>query len=67
MDLRHAASGVVGRTGAVLHRLLGQAGVQVHHFSWKTKRDTTLVYSFDIALWKSARFEIHKRSPVSSF
>lgn len=37
VDLRHAASGVVGRTGAVLHGFLGRAGVQVHHFSWRTQ------------------------------
>lgn len=34
VDLRHAAPGVVGVTGTVLNRLLGQARVQIHHFSW---------------------------------
>lgn len=33
MDLGHAATRVVGVTGALLHWLLGQARVQVHDFS----------------------------------
>lgn len=43
LDLRHAASGAVGVTGTVLHRLLGQARVQIHNFSWNRRRSMILV------------------------
>lgn len=43
VDLRHAAPGVVGVTGTVLTRLLGQARVQIHYFSWYTKAQVDFI------------------------